>query len=112
MNLRVVDFFAGGGGLSMGFQKAGFDVVCAVENWEPALDIYRANFHQHDAVSLDLRDEKCALRLLDTYRPDVIIGGLLVRIFPVPASAMKMPGELASPSTTPILFLNTGRLFL
>lgn len=39
MTLRTVDFFAGGGGLSLGFQQAGFDVVCAVENWQPALAV-------------------------------------------------------------------------
>ena len=73
--LKVVDFFAGGGGLSLGFQNAGFDVVCAVENWQAALDVYRANFTGHDAVALDLTDEMAALSLLDSYRPDLVIGG-------------------------------------
>lgn len=75
MTLRTVDFFAGGGGLSLGFQQAGFDVVCAVENWKPALDVYRSNFTDHDAVSLDLSNEYEALRLLDNYKPDIVIGG-------------------------------------
>ena len=75
MTLKAVDFFAGGGGLSLGFQQAGFNVVCAVENWQPALDIYRANFTDHDAVSLDLSNEYEALRLLDNYKPDIVIGG-------------------------------------
>lgn len=75
MNLRAVDFFAGGGGLSLGFQQAGFDVVCAVENWQPALNVYRANFTDHDAVSLDLSNELAALKLLDNYQPDIVMGG-------------------------------------
>lgn len=75
MTLRTVDFFAGGGGLSLGFQQAGFDVVCAVENWQPALNVYRANFTNHDAISLDLSNEYETLRLLDQYKPDVVIGG-------------------------------------
>jgi DNA (cytosine-5)-methyltransferase 1 len=75
MPLRTVDFFAGGGGLSLGFQQAGFEVVCAVENWKPALDVYRENFLNHDVVSLDLSNEYKALALLDNYKPDVVIGG-------------------------------------
>ena len=75
MTMRVVDFFAGGGGLSLGFQQAGFDVVCAVENWAPALQVYRENFSDHEAISLDLSNEYEALALLDNFKPDVLIGG-------------------------------------
>lgn len=75
MKLKVVDFFAGGGGLSLGFEQAGFDVVCAVENWQPALDVYRINFPDHPAISLNLANEFEALRLLDQFKPDVVVGG-------------------------------------
>lgn len=73
--LRTVDFFAGGGGLSLGFQKAGFDVVCAVENWAPALAIYRANFFKHEAISLDLTLEDEAIKVLNTFQAELVIGG-------------------------------------
>lgn len=75
MNLKTMDFFAGGGGLSLGFQQAGFKVVCAVENWQPALTVYQANFPDHAAVAVDLSNEYEALRLLDEYQPDIVIGG-------------------------------------
>ncbi|MBR6386879.1 MAG: DNA cytosine methyltransferase, partial [Thermoguttaceae bacterium] len=42
--MRVVDLFAGSGGLSLGFQNAGFDVVAAFERWPAAAKCYRANF--------------------------------------------------------------------
>lgn len=75
MHLKTVDFFSGGGGLSLGFQRAGFEITCAVENWPPALAIYRANFTTHDSISIDLSDENAALNLLNKYKPNLIIGG-------------------------------------
>jgi DNA (cytosine-5)-methyltransferase 1 len=39
--MRTVDLFAGCGGFSLGFQQAGFDLVAAFDNWQPAIDIYR-----------------------------------------------------------------------
>jgi len=42
--LRVVDLFAGGGGLTLGFKYAGFNIVAAFDNWRPAVELYRRNF--------------------------------------------------------------------
>lgn len=50
-------------------------MVCAVENWLPALEVYRANFPHHEAISLDLSNEMAALQLLESYRPELVIGG-------------------------------------
>ncbi len=41
--MRVADFFCGGGGFSEGFRQAGFDIVFAVDKWEPAVDTYKGN---------------------------------------------------------------------
>lgn len=41
--MRVVDFFCGGGGFSEGFRQAGFDIVFAVDKWEPAVKTYKGN---------------------------------------------------------------------
>lgn len=38
--MKVVDFFCGGGGFSEGFRQAGFDIVFAVDKWEPAIITY------------------------------------------------------------------------
>ena len=75
MSLRVVDLFAGGGGLSLGFQDAGFDVVAAFENWQPAINVYQANFPDHPVLSMDLGDVKSSVREIVQWTPDVIIGG-------------------------------------
>ena len=42
---RVIDLFAGCGGLSLGFQNAGFNIVAAFDNWDEAIDIYKRNFN-------------------------------------------------------------------
>jgi len=41
--MRVADFFCGGGGFSEGFRQAGFEIVFAVDKWEPAVNTYRGN---------------------------------------------------------------------
>ncbi|MCY3011315.1 MAG: DNA cytosine methyltransferase [Planctomycetota bacterium] len=47
----VVDLFCGAGGLSLGFQRAGFSVLKAVDAWKAAVDTYSANLGDH--VSLE-----------------------------------------------------------
>lgn len=39
--LKTVDLFAGCGGMSLGFQNAGFNIVAAYDNWEPAVETYK-----------------------------------------------------------------------
>jgi len=72
--MRVVDLFAGCGGLSKGFQEAGFDVTLAVERWQPARDVYAANF-DHPVRDMDLSGVKEAVDAVRLERPDMIIGG-------------------------------------
>jgi DNA (cytosine-5)-methyltransferase 1 len=45
-SLRVLDLFSGCGGLSLGFQKAGFDLVAAIELDREAICTHAANFHK------------------------------------------------------------------
>lgn len=72
--MRVVDLFCGCGGLSLGFENAGCEVVAAFDNWQPAISVYKSNF-THPIFDIDLSDEDNAMRHIAEYRPDMIIGG-------------------------------------
>lgn len=72
--MKVVDLFCGCGGLSLGFTMAGFEVVSAYDNWEIALETYRANF-KHKALMLDLKDVEHSVDVISQDKPDMIIGG-------------------------------------
>lgn len=65
--------FAGCGGMSLGFQNAGFNIVAAYDNWQPAVDIYRKNF-QHPIYKQDLECRDVEQTIL-ALAPDAIIGG-------------------------------------
>lgn len=44
--MKTVDLFAGCGGLSLGFQNQGFEIVSTFEWWDSAVKCYKANFYQ------------------------------------------------------------------
>lgn len=70
---RVIDLFAGCGGLSLGFQNAGFNIVAAFDNWDEAIEIYQMNFN-HPIIKRDLGDTS-DLSDMACFAPDIIIGG-------------------------------------
>lgn len=72
-DFRIIDLFCGCGGLSLGFQNAGFNVVAAYDVWQVALNIYNKNFTHH-AYFRDLSDVS-DLSDLAEYAPNFIIGG-------------------------------------
>lgn len=61
--MRVADFFCGGGGFSEGFRQAGFEIVFAVDKWEPAVTTYKGNkpgvnVIQDDVIRISLLDDE------------------------------------------------------
>ena len=73
LKMRTVDLFAGCGGMSLGFQNAGFNIVAAFDCWFPAIEVYQKNF-QHPIFEKDLSKEDIC-PLIDSFSPDIIIGG-------------------------------------
>lgn len=73
IGLKVVDLFCGCGGMSMGFQDAGFSVVASYDNWDPAIEVYRLNF-DHPIFKRDLLNTD-DVNDISSNNPDVIIGG-------------------------------------
>lgn len=72
--MPVVDLFCGCGGLSKGFELAGFNIVAAYDGWQSAINCYNANF-AHDAHQLDLSDVDNAIHEIQPHAPAIIIGG-------------------------------------
>lgn len=73
LSLRTVDLFAGCGGMSLGFQNAGFQLVGAFDNWQPAIDVYSSNFSS-PVFNRDLGDSSIVQEIANLH-PNVIIGG-------------------------------------
>jgi DNA (cytosine-5)-methyltransferase 1 len=94
--IRVVDLFAGCGGLSLGFQNAGFKIIAACDVWEPAIAIYRKNFH-HPIYCQNLEDLDSSIAALKLLNPNLIIGGPPCQDF---SSAGKRDENLGSGSLT------------
>jgi len=69
----TIDLFAGCGGLSLGFQKAGFNIVAGFDNWDPAIEIYEKNF-THPIIKFDLSNTDDT-SVFKKYSPSLIIGG-------------------------------------
>lgn len=74
---RFVDLFSGCGGLSLGFERAGFRSALAVDAWPDALQTYVRNRPGADTLCADLSDldieEVCRQRGLTGV--DVVVGG-------------------------------------
>lgn len=70
---KIIDLFAGCGGLSLGFQNAGFEIVAAYDNWDEAIDIYKQNF-KHPIYKRDLGNTE-DLSDMAQHHADIIIGG-------------------------------------
>lgn len=71
--MRTIDLFAGCGGLTLGFELAGFDVVSAYDFWQPAVNTYKLNF-DHPIELADLSDIEVQKKIREI-QATLIVGG-------------------------------------
>lgn len=74
IRMNTIDLFAGCGGMSLGFQNAGFNLVAAFEFWDIAAKCYEENFN-HPVFKSDLSNVKSAVEQIRRFSPELIIGG-------------------------------------
>ena len=76
MSLKAIDVYAGGGGLTVGLKRAGFEVVAAIEIEEHAYTTYLANHPEVHALKQDVTtvSGKDLLELIGEKRIDLLAG--------------------------------------
>ena len=75
--MNVLDLFCGAGGLSYGFEKAGFSVVLGIDNDAKAIETFKKNHSGSDAICGDITQihYKDIQEKIGDKKIDVIIGG-------------------------------------
>lgn len=76
--LRVASFFAGVGGIDLGFEKAGFKTIYANEFDDYAADTFELNFN----IEVDRRDIH-SVKTTEIPDFDVMIGGFPCQAFSI-----------------------------
>lgn len=75
---NVLDLFCGSGGLSKGFEWAGFNVVAANDNFNHACETYKKNHKKTVLIEGDITNEnvkKAIYKSIKNKNIDIIVGG-------------------------------------
>lgn len=78
MSFNVIDLFSGAGGLSYGFEMAGFNILLGIDNDEKALETFRRNHKNAKTICGDITQityKKDIKDLIGNQTIDVIVGG-------------------------------------
>ena len=75
--MNCIDLFCGCGSLSLGFEKAGFNILLGIDAWEDAITTFNYNHKNSKGLCADLStlNPKDIVSQLDGKSVDVIIGG-------------------------------------
>ena len=75
--LNVIDLFCGCGGLSLGFEQAGYNILLGIDIWEDALKTFKYNHKNSDTLCADLStlSPNEVNNKIKREKVDVIIGG-------------------------------------
>ncbi|WP_127233627.1 DNA (cytosine-5-)-methyltransferase [Mesorhizobium sp. M2C.T.Ca.TU.002.02.1.1] len=101
-SMKVVELYAGAGGMSLGLRRAGFDVIRAYDHMQCAVDVYNRNLGYH-SIRADLGDVASIAPEISKLRPDMIVGGPPCQDFS-PAGA-RIEGERANHTRTFALYV-------
>ena len=73
----VLDLFCGAGGMSKGFEMAGFKILAGNDNWKDSLETFKKNHKGAIAIYGDITAEEVREEIIKTVdrKVDVIIGG-------------------------------------
>jgi len=73
--IKVLDLFSGCGGLSYGFERAGFEVVAGIDNWDDSLKTFQKNHKNAKVLNVDLSAPDINNIKKEVGSVDVIVGG-------------------------------------
>ena len=77
LKINYIDLFSGAGGLTLGFDRAGFNNVYAIDVNVVFAKTYQKNFPKHKLIIKDIRDvdDREVKSLADGKKIDLIVGG-------------------------------------
>lgn len=76
-NPKCIDLFCGAGGLSKGFEDAGYDILLGVDHDEASIKTFNKNHLSQSGTVTDLKSDSPSeiLKNIDTNNIDIVCGG-------------------------------------
>ena len=74
---NVIDLFCGAGGLSYGFESAGFNILLGIDNDQKALEVFEKNHKGSKSICGDITEITYSdiKKIIGNKQIDIIIGG-------------------------------------